>query len=179
MSPLRQRQRRHASKRGPRVPRVRGDVEGHSSEAGGTDTVTCPDCGKSIAIGSWPFCKDGHEPASIGARGDEIPGGMTLENLGPDPVTVYSRSELKRELAARGLVEMVRHVPVPGTDRSPFTTSWTAVDLEAGKALAERQAHTRAPRDDGYRPDETIIAETKRVYAEIAADTHPTIRRPR
>lgn len=53
--------------------------------------------------------------------GDDIPGGMTVENLGPEPVTVYSKSELKREAEMRGLVNRVQHVGVPGSDKSPHT----------------------------------------------------------
>ena len=40
-------------------------------------------------------------------------------------VTVYSRSELKREADKRGLVQKVEHKPLPGTDKSKFTTRWT------------------------------------------------------
>jgi len=55
---------------------------------------------------------------------DKFIGGMVIENLGHDPVTVYSRSELKREMDARGLEPMVRHVGEPGSDRSKHTTRW-------------------------------------------------------
>jgi len=55
---------------------------------------------------------------------DEYVGGLTLENLGHQPVTVYSRSELKREMDARGLVHRVRHVGTPESDKSPHTSRW-------------------------------------------------------
>ena len=55
---------------------------------------------------------------------DEIPGGQWVENLGPKPVKVYSKSELKWEAQKRGLVQNVRHVGTPGSDRSPHTTRW-------------------------------------------------------
>jgi hypothetical protein len=55
---------------------------------------------------------------------DEWPGGQTFHNLGHEPVTLYSRTELRREMAARGLEHRVRHVGVPGSDRSPETTRW-------------------------------------------------------
>lgn len=125
--------------------------------------MTCPTCGAELRIGSWPFCRDGHEPASIGARGDDIPGGLTLENVGPQPVTFYSHSEKRRYLREHGLEEMVRHVPVPGSDSSPYTTSWVAVDLEAGRILAERQAHTKASTPE-YRANPENIAAIKEVY---------------
>ena len=130
--------------------------------------MICPDCGAELVVGSWPFCKDGHEPARIGAQSDDIPGGETIENVADQPVTFYSRSEKRRYLKEHGLIEFVRHVPVPGTDRSPYTTSWTAVDLDAGKALAERQATTRASAPE-YRADPDVIATIKQVYEEHRA----------
>lgn len=96
----------------------------------------CPTCGWSREdvfshrFDSIERCPNGHETeklftARVGVIGDEIPGGMTLENLGNKPVTVYSRSELKREMAARGLQPAVRHVGLQGSDKSPHTSRWT------------------------------------------------------
>ena len=62
--------------------------------------------------------------ATSGVLPDEIIGGRWYENLGHEPVYITSRSQLKRELAARGLVEKVRHVSEQGSDRSRFTTRW-------------------------------------------------------
>lgn len=76
----------------------------------------CPQCGaetERIYTGGYGFI------------GDEIPGGMVVENLGHEPVTVYSKSELKFEAEKRGLVQRVQHVGVPGSDKSPNTTRWT------------------------------------------------------
>ena len=128
--------------------------------------MICDKCGHEMQVSDWPWCP--HQRGMFNAQANDIPGGLTLENLGHEEVTVYSRSELKRELKARGLVEFVRHVPVPGSDKSPHTTAWTSVDLEAGKALAERQAHTRyiAPSE---RPDPAIIATIKDVYEQLSA----------
>ena len=132
--------------------------------------MTCPTCGIELVVGSWPFCPHGR--GSYTAQPNDIPGGLTLENLGHEKVTVYSRSELRRELKARGLVEMVRHVPVPGSDKSPHTTSWVGVNLEAGRILAERQAHTRASAPE-YRADPDVIATIKQVYEEHRATHRP------
>lgn len=76
----------------------------------------CPRCGgktERIYLGGY------------GVIGDEIPGGMWVENLGHEPVKVHSKSELKFEAEKRGLCQKVRHVGVPGTDKSPHTTRWT------------------------------------------------------
>ena len=99
----------------------------------------CPQCGQATER-LWT--------SSASVAGDEYPGGKTFENLGHEPVTVYSRSELRRELKTRGLEECVRHVPVPGTDKSPHTTSWdvpSAYTLEQAKLLLERVGTISVP----------------------------------
>lgn len=77
------------------------------------------------------------------------PGGKTFENLANEPQTFYSRSEYRRYLQTHGIEEFVRHVPVPGSDTSPHTTSWAAVSqhqLDAAKAMLERVGKaTEAP----------------------------------
>jgi hypothetical protein len=123
----------------------------------------CERCNRDLSVGEWPFCPHGF--GVNGVEQDGWPGGRTFENLGPGEVTLYSRSELRRELNARGLIEMVRHVPVPGSDTSPHTTSWTGVDLEAGRILAERQATTKASKPE-YRPNPETIAIIKQVTEE-------------
>jgi hypothetical protein len=72
----------------------------------------CPECGgetERFYIRGYDF------------QGDEFVGGLTVENLGHEPVKVYSKSELKAECEKRGVEQMVRHVPVPGSDKSPHT----------------------------------------------------------
>jgi len=74
---------------------------------------------------------------------DSIEGGQWIENLGPEPVKVYSKTELQREMKARGLEQFVRHTPVPGTDKAPHTSNWASVSketLEGAKGLLERHA---------------------------------------
>lgn len=128
--------------------------------------MNCPSCGATLAVGAWPWCP--HERGRMGAQSDGIPGGETLENVGPEPVTFYSRSEKRRYLKEHGLVEMVRHVPVPGSDTSPHTTSWVGVDLEAGRILAERQATTKASKP-AYKPNPETIEIIKQVTEEFHA----------
>ena len=62
-----------------------------------------------------------------GARaviGDEFVGGKWIENLDTTPVFVESRSQLKREMEKRGLVERVRHIGLQGSDKNPHTSRW-------------------------------------------------------
>lgn len=79
----------------------------------------CPECGGPTAR-VW-LMGQRHRVTIIG---DDIPGGMTLDNLGHEPVTVYSRTELKRIMDARGLQHFVRHVGEQGSDKSKHTTRW-------------------------------------------------------
>lgn len=48
----------------------------------------------------------------------------THENLGHEPVHFSSRAEKKRYLKEHGILEFVRHVGTPGSDRSPHTQRW-------------------------------------------------------
>lgn len=98
---------------------------------------------------------------------DDIPGGRVYENLGHEKVTIYSRSELRREMKARGLEHYVTHVGEPGSDRASHTQRFVSVDLEAAKVLAERQAHTRAPLASADQDPGAPSAETMRL-AKIA-----------
>lgn len=78
----------------------------------------CPTC-ESATERYYPI---GNTQA--GVIGDEFVGGKWFENLAPTPVWIESKSHLRREMAARNLEHKVRHVGVPGSDRSPNTTRW-------------------------------------------------------
>lgn len=107
--------------------------------------MTCTECGTELQIGMYPFCAGdpaGHGSPVRGRSGDVTwPGGRTFENLANEPKTFYSPAELNRYLKAHNLEPMVRHQPVPGTDKSPHTSSWAAVSqetLDGAKAMLER-----------------------------------------
>lgn len=121
----------------------------------------CPACG-GVTERSWT--------ASAAVRGDEYPGGRVIENLGHLPVVVYSRSELTRIARARGLESFVRHTPLPGTDKSPHTTSWAASSpwmIEQARLLLERVG-TQAP----PRPEPPITEDVPTAFAG-RVDTTP------
>lgn len=121
----------------------------------------CPKCGGATER-LWSAPRGGHF-----VIGDEFVGGRVYHNLGHEPVRIQSRSELRAVLRARGLQEYVTHAGGVEGDRSPHTTRWASVDLEAAKVLAERQATTRAPLASADQDPGAPSAETMRL-AKIA-----------
>ncbi len=88
--------------------------------------TTCDECGQEYQIGQWYRCPHGWPLVAGGPSvvDDSIPGGMVIENMGPEPRTFYSRSEHKRAMKELGLTPKVRHVGVAGSDKSPHTQRW-------------------------------------------------------
>ena len=88
--------------------------------------MICDRCGEPLSVGRWPFCRPGrgHDPFiadHLAVIQDSIPGGMTIENMASHPITFYSKSDYRREMKARGLINKVEHIGVPGSDKSPQT----------------------------------------------------------
>lgn len=79
--------------------------------------MTCEACGASLEIGDWPFCPHGR--SSVVTVPDDIPGGVLVENYGPNPIRFYSHAERRRYMQQHGLRETERFSPLPGTDRDP------------------------------------------------------------
>ncbi len=77
----------------------------------------CPKCGgtteRYYPIGGQRF-----------VISDEIIGGRWVENLAPQPVWVESKSQLRREIASRGLIEKVQHRGTQDSDKSAHTSRW-------------------------------------------------------
>jgi hypothetical protein len=127
--------------------------------------MTCELCAKEtrklvIYKGQFlcPFCYDnlrfeGVERHHHAAFRDEIPGGITLENYGPKPMTFYTHSERRAYMASQGLHEMEKCCPFPGTDKDPqgipnpkgYVDAYT---LAAGAALICRNG-AQEPEFDG------------------------------
>lgn len=94
-------------------------------------------------------------------RGADVtwPGGKTFENLGHEKKTFYSPRELQAYCKAHRIEPFVRHRPLPGTDKSPHTTSWAAVSqatLDGAKALLERVGTGRDPAPQTYIQSMTV-----------------------
>jgi hypothetical protein len=78
----------------------------------------CSKCGHVMESGDYPFCPHG-KTRTLYINRDEIPGGITLENYGPQPVTFYSHSERRRYMEAHGIREKEKFSPARGTDKDP------------------------------------------------------------
>lgn len=59
---------------------------------------------------------------------DDIPGGVLIRhgicNDDGTPRKYYSKSEMTRAAKEKGLINLVEHKTLPGTDKSPHTTRW-------------------------------------------------------
>lgn len=74
--------------------------------------MTCERCGQELRVGDFPFCRNGsgHGQYRINVIDDTLEGGPRFfENMGHDPVWIESKSQWRREVAARNLVNVDRH----------------------------------------------------------------------
>jgi hypothetical protein len=71
--------------------------------------VICDKCGVELAIGMWPFCP--HPVGyAVSVIDDQIEGGARFfETMGHEPVWIESKSQWRREVAARNLEHVDRH----------------------------------------------------------------------
>jgi len=124
----------------------------------------CQACGQEflnvyLGAGQHPSCAICGGPTeylwrqSARVHGDDIPGGMTIENLGHQPETFYSWSDWRRRVKELKLVNKVEHKPVPGTDKSPHTQSWN---------IGPAPGHDPFPSAYGGQPNRSIDAEERR-----------------
>ena len=104
--------------------------------------MTCERCGYELQVGDYPFCKgrwSDHGPMGQAIETNEsFIGGVTLENLGHDPVTVYSREEYKQAMLKANVEQHIKWVP-----GDHYLQNWGAfIDpktMANAKALLERQ----------------------------------------
>ena len=89
--------------------------------------MTCDRCFKRLSEGDHGEGVCPYEPRSSTRNfiTDELAGGARyFENLGPQPVWVESKSQLRDEMRARGLMSRVEHRGVQGSDKSKETSRW-------------------------------------------------------
>lgn len=96
---------------------------------------------------------------------------MVIENLGPVPIRVYSHTERRKIMKARGLEEFVRHTPVPGTGKSPFTVDFACMDpqtLKNAEELVKRVSQQGTRDQDDEAPYDSAIRFTNEVVDKVA-----------
>lgn len=112
-----------------------------SLEPVGTSRVPCTSC---LAPADKVWLSATH------VRGDECD--FVQENGLPHPVRIRSWSEYRRLMKQHGCEPAVRHIGVPGSDKSPHTTSWSSIapqTLADAKAMLERSSKSvEAAEDD-------------------------------
>ena len=117
---------------------VCGEITENMVCAGGAHPP-CPSC-KGETVYFWT-----QHPVSIQTN-EAFIGGQVIENLGHDPVTVYSRDELKVRMAEAGVEQRIKYVP-----GDHYLTDWSmgidAQRLADVTALLSRPRVTRADRE--------------------------------
>jgi hypothetical protein len=91
-------------------------TDGHEFEAcvpSGTDAMLCRQC-SSLAERVWRGMA-----AVIGDECDFID-----DNLSRHPIRIRSKTEHRRLMKEKGVQLGVKHVGLPGSDKSPHTTRW-------------------------------------------------------
>lgn len=101
----------------------------------------CETCHKELIVGEFPFCPHGFRGGHMGVIGDECD--VVQENGFAHPTRFTSKSELAKALDAKGLEMRVRHIAVPGTDKSPHTTDWSKGSMDAQTLENARQLTMR------------------------------------
>lgn len=109
----------------------------------------CTACGiiepeRTLPVGVHPLCSCGAVTeyfwvgrASARFTNEAFIGGITIENLGHEPVVVYSREEFQRAMDKDGVEQRIKYVP-----GDKFLSNWAAAidpyTLEAARALVSR-----------------------------------------
>lgn len=71
----------------------------------------CKHCGAELIVGEWPFCPHGIPGGNAIQTDEAFIGGRVIENLGHEPVTVYSRQEFNEQMARHGVEQRIKYVP--------------------------------------------------------------------
>lgn len=113
-----------------------------------------------MEIGEWPFCPHGRAASAV--IGDEID--LLIENNGTGaPIRFRSREALKQHMDRFNLSPAVRHMPVPGSDKSPHTIDWSRgidpVTLENARILLSRPTSRAVAEQGASLPIEVTVRE--------------------
>lgn len=71
--------------------------------------MICDVCQRDVQVGDWPWCPHPHG-SSVSVIDDELEGGPRwFETMGDAPVYLASKSDWRREVAARPIEHVDRH----------------------------------------------------------------------
>lgn len=135
-----------------------------------SEETICEKCEHVLQPGDWPFCPHPQSRGVMITR-DEIPGGMVLENYGPEPITVHSHGERLRIMKERGLDPKEKFSPFPGTDKDPqgIPNPEAYRDLAGARSLMLRPYMKHVPFDAS--PEEIGEAERQLMASGMLPDT--------
>lgn len=115
--------------------------------------MTCEHCGEELTVGAWPWCPHGEPHGNAIETNEAFIGGLTLENLGHDPVTVYSREEYKQAMLKANVDQQIKYV-----SGDHYLQNWGAfIDpytMEAARALVSRQGEANVIVRNGRQADQ-------------------------
>lgn len=112
--------------------------------------MTCDTCGKTLVLGSWPWCP--HDTGTgVKYFEDAVPGGFVAENGFDQPTRFYSHSEHRAALAARGL-EVQAKWSGPNDKHLSRMDIPCAATLESAAILLSRKKSTPFAPEEAYEP---------------------------
>ena len=94
----------------------------------------CTTCGNTVTVGQWPWCPHGFAQG-VSVIDDTIEGGPRyFDTMGHEPVWIESKSQWRREVAARNLVPFDTH------DRAYYDRLFRQHDERLKDTRKEREA---------------------------------------
>jgi putative FmdB family regulatory protein len=105
-------------------------------------SLSCPTC-EATAVKVWKS-KASNTISDERIGGVSCTNGLTIENVGHEPQTFYSRSEYNRYLTENYIRPAVRHAPGKESDRSQHTTRWVGAPTISEEERIEHFWRTEA-----------------------------------
>lgn len=125
--------------------------------------MICEQCNLELVVGSWPWCPHG-TPGQVNAiqTNESFIGGVTIENMSHEPVTVFSREEFKQAMLSRGLEQRIKYVP-GDKHLQDWSKCIDANTLENARILIERQQlHGK-----GTAPDPSVLPSLRAEWLDV------------
>ncbi len=127
--------------------------------------MKCEKCGWELRVGDWPYCGTGrdHAPSVPNVVGDDIPGGLVIENLGDRPMTFYSKRAIVEEADRRGLRLRDQWAGPSDQHLSNWGAGIDAQTMDNARVLLTRGSAQRDTSDAKLRTLQTSVREIRSV----------------